>query len=119
MQVIAIKSERERVREVRKILRSVGNSIGSVHFRKRSDGSKRRMSYRIRVSKPTYAAIPTGKMENKWRRDMENNLMTVFSVNTVRYNKKGKMCGRGDYRSVPLENVDRICVKVEIYKIVR
>lgn len=119
MQVISIKSERARISKVRSIIRSAGNSIGSVHFRKRSDGSKRRMSYRIRVFKPTYAPAPTGKMENKWEKSLRDNLITVFDVNKVRYNKKGQMCGRGDWRSVPLEGVERICVKGEIYKIVK
>lgn len=116
MHVIDIKSTRSRVRKVRAIMKSAGNAIGSVYFKKRSDGAKRKMSYRLRVFKPTYAAKPKGDHARKARFD--ENSMTVFDTNIVRYNKKGKMNGRGDYRTVPLENVNRICVNGEIYKIV-
>lgn len=115
MHVIDIKSTRARVRKVRELIRSAGNSIGSVHFRKRSDGTKRKMSYRLRVFKPTYASKPKGSHTRKAKAD--ESLMTVFDVNLVRYNRQGRMCGRGDYRTVPLENVERICVNGQIYKI--
>jgi len=49
----------------------------------------------------------------------EHDLITVFSTNTVRYNGKGRMNGRGEYRSIPLDTVYRVCVNGEIYKILQ
>jgi len=119
MQVISIKSDKARSEKVRSIIRSAGNSFGSVYFTKRSDGKKRRMSYRLRVSKPTYAPKPSGKMKDKWQKKIEDNVITVFDCNKVLYNKKGLMSGRGAWRSIPLENVERICVNGQIYKITK
>lgn len=76
------------------------------------------MSYRLHVRKPTYAKIP--KSNNAYKRklqDAKNMLITVFDVNAVRYNRKGKMSGRGEWKSIPLDGVTRICVNGEIYKI--
>lgn len=117
MKVINVKSERARVRTIKKIMESAGNSIGNVHFIKRSDGSKRRMSYRLHVRKPSYAPAPKGS--NKKKIDIKNNQITVFDVNKVRYNRQGKMNGRGDYRTVPLDSVTRISVNGEIYKVIK
>jgi len=118
MKEIVLKSLPKRIRKVRSLLESVGHQIGSVHFVKRSDGLKRRMSYRLHVKSPSYAHKPNGK---KWQenraKDSDNLQITVFDVNKIRYDKKGKMNGRGDWRSVPLENVTRIAVNGEIYKI--
>ena len=118
MQVIAIKSERARVKKVKSLILSAGNQIGSVHFTKRSDNSKRRMCFRLHTQKPTYAMSPSGKkVQARKAKDSDNLQMTVFDVNKVLY-KKGKMCGRGDWRSIPLENVERVCVQGQIYKII-
>lgn len=119
MKVLEFKDRESRVKAVRELIQSAGNKIGSVHFKKRSDGSKRRISYRLRVKKPTYASAPSGKKSFKHRKiNEEHDLITVFSTNTVRYNDKGRMNGRGEYRSIPLDGVYRICVNGEIYKIV-
>jgi len=123
MQIIEKSRTRDRVRAVKKLMLSAGNHMASVHFIKRTDGSKRKMSYRLRVRKPTYAAIPKDKatFDNflKRKENEKSNLITVFDCNKVRYNKKGKMNGRGDWRSIPLDSVTRIAVGGEIYKIVQ
>ena len=119
MQVVKVSSVKARVKRVRSLITSVGNRIGSVHFVKRSDGTKRKMSYRLHVQKPTYAVSPTGKRfkDNK-AKNSDNLQVTVFDVNKIRYNNKGRMCGRGDWRTIPLETVTRVAVNGEIYKIV-
>jgi len=119
MKLITVKSLKARVRRVKDIIQSAGNQIGNVHFIKRTDGTRRRMAYRLRVNKPTYASKPTGKRfkANK-AKDSDNLQVTVFDVNKIRYNHQGRMCGRGDWRTVPLETVTRIAVNGEIYKIV-
>jgi len=118
MQVIVRKTEEARIRKVRDLILSAGNTIGSVHFRKRSDGEKRRMCFRLHASKPTYAMKPTGKrFQASKKRDEAHNMMTVLDVNKVRRNKQGKIAGRGDWRTIPLDTVERVCVKGEIYKI--
>lgn len=117
MQIVQSKSVNDRIQKVRKLIESTGNKIGSVHFIKRSDGTKRKMSYRMHVSKPTYATKPTGNKDTR-SKDVSNNQLTVFDVNKVRYNKRGKMNGRGDWRTIPLENVVRVAVNGEIHKII-
>jgi len=110
----------KRVQRVKKLIESAGNLMGSVHFIKRSDGTKRRMSYRLHVTQPTYATSPTGKSFRKRKsQDADNLQMTVLDVNKVRYNAKGRMCGRGDWRTIPLEAVTRVCVNGSIYKIIQ
>ena len=119
MQVVKVKSVKDKVRKVRSLITLAGNQIGSVHFIKRSDGTKRKMSYRLHVQKPTYASSPTGKrFKQKKAKDSDNNLITVFDTNAVRYNNKSRMCGRGEYKSIPLDGVTRIKVGGEIYKII-
>lgn len=122
MKVIVRKTEKARVRKVRDIILSAGNTIGSVHFRKRSDGSKRRMCYRLHATKPSYAQQPSGdKFKVRKARDSDNNMLTVLDVNKVLRAKsgrrKGKISGRGDWRTISLETVERVCVKGIIYKI--
>jgi hypothetical protein len=117
MEVIVCKSEKERVRKVRQLIQSAGNTIGSAHFRKRSDGSKRKMCYRLNAQKPTYAMRPNGKrFKSRKARDEDNQMLTVLDVNKVRRDKNGKIAGRGDWRTIPLETVERVCVKGTIYK---
>jgi len=118
MQVIVRKTEKARVRKVKDLILSAGHTIGSVHFLKRSDGTKRRMCFRLHASKPTYATKPTGKrFKSRKARDSDNLMLTVLDVNKIRRDKKGKISGRGDWRTIPLESVERVCVKGEIYKI--
>jgi len=119
MKTLTIKSESGRINKVRKLIRSVGNQIGSVHFIRRSDGKLRKMAYRLRVQSPTYATKPTGKrFLQKKERDEANLQITVFDVNKIRRDKNGRMCGRGDWRTIPLENVRRLCVGGTIYRVV-
>ena len=118
MQVIKTRSRVARIKKVQTLIESAGNKIGSVHFRKRSDGTLRRMCYRLHVQTPGYAIKPTGKtIQKRVSKDRDNLQMTVFDVNKVRRDKKGKISGRGDWRTIPLESVERVCVKGEIYKI--
>lgn len=98
---------------VRTIIEKAGNQIASVHFKKRSDGSIRKMAYRLHVKNPTVAKAPKGKI-NKKNIDKANSQMTVFDVNkTVRQN--GEIIGRGAWRTIPLENVLRVCIKGKEY----
>lgn len=118
MKVIKVKG-RAKVSKVKSLMKSIGNHIGVVHFIKRSDGRKRKMSYRLRVFNPQYAKAPTGKNSKKQKKiNSDKNLMTVFDTNCFRYNNKGKLCGRGSYKSVPLDSVTRLAVGGEIYKFV-
>jgi hypothetical protein len=114
-----VKSVQDKVRKVTKLIRLAGNRIGSVRFVKRSDGTRRRMSYRLHVEEPTYASQPTGKrFRNNKIKDRKNRQMTVFDVNKINYNHKGRMNGRGNWRTIPLENVTRVAVNGEIYKVI-
>jgi len=118
MEKVVVKSLPARIKKVRKLILSAGNTIGSVHFRKRSDGSRRRMCYRLHSSKPTYATKPTGKMhKQRVAKDSDNFQMTVLDCNKVVRDKKGRISGRGAWRTIPLENVERVCVRGKIYKI--
>ena len=96
---------------------SVGNSFGAVSFRKRSDNTVRKMAFRIHVKNPTYAKKPEGKIKFRKTQDAENNILTIFDANVVRYNNKDRMCGRGNYRSIPLDKVFRLKVGGTIYHI--
>ncbi len=116
MKIINSINQKDKVTKVRNIIKSAGNKIASVHFIKRSDGSKRKMSFRLRVNTPTYANKPKGDKLTPLK-DYNNNQMTVFDVNKVTYNSKGKMNGRGAWRTIPLENVTRVVVNGEIHKI--
>ena len=119
MKIVKVKSESRRVKIAKKLIESAGNQMGSCWFRKRSDGSKRRMSFRLHVQKPSYASKPTGKhFQETKAKDSDNHQMTVLDVNKVRYNNKGRICGRADWRTIPLETVERVAVRGEIYRIV-
>ena len=113
MQIIEAKSVREKVRKAKKIMESAGRQIANVWFLKRNDGSLRKMSYRVGVKKPTYVRSPRGKgiVDNQ-----KHNLLTVFDTNVMKYNKNGKLNGRGGYRSVPLDAVIRISTGGTIYR---
>ena len=118
MKVVDVCRPCNKNRMVKSLLMSVGNKIGSVHFKSRTSGKVKRMAFRLHVTNPTYAKKPKGKkfMERK-SRDAEKNLLTVFSTNSLRYDKDGKLCGRGDYRSIPLEGVFRVKVNGVIHRI--
>lgn len=119
MQVITVKSVKAKVRKVRKLMESVGNQFGAVWFIRRKDGKLRKMAYRLHVQHPSYEKVPTGKkFLYKKALDSEKNLLTVFDTNTLRYNNKKRLCGRGGFRSVPLDGVVRLKVNGEIYKII-
>ena len=111
MEVIVRKSKKARMRKVRDLILSAGNQFGSVHFRKRSDGSKRKMCYRLHTAKPTYATKPSGKrFQARKARDSDNNMITVIDTNAVIRDCQGRIAGRGAWKTIPLENVVRVCV---------
>ena len=100
---------------LRKVIESAGNQIGSVHFIKRSTGELRKMSYRLHVTNPRYAKKPMGK---KVIDDVANTQMTVFDTNKVIKDKEtGEVIGRGAWRTIPLENVVRITAGGKTYLI--
>jgi hypothetical protein len=108
--------------DVEVLLRKAGNKIGSVHFEKRTDKSLRKMCYRLHVKNPKNANAPKGN--NRKGVNKRNKQMTVYDVNKVirnkakeiQYDENGKQ-QRGAWRTVPLENVVRICVDGITYKI--
>ena len=109
---------------VGEMIKNAGTRIGSVYFRKRSDGKLRKMSYRLHVTNPSVAVVPKGVVKGKCSNcdscgchgekhthkdiDKRNNQVTVFDTNKVVRDKDGKVIGRGAWRCVPLENVIRI-----------
>ena len=119
MQVIETKSKREKVRKVSALMNSIGNQIGSVWFHKRSNGELRKIAFRNHVTKPQYEKEPTGeKFLYKKAKDAEKDLRTIFDCNVLRYNNKGKLCGRGAYKSLPLDGVVRLKVGGVIYRFI-
>ena len=119
MKAINVKSEKSRVKMVKKLMESCGNQIGSVWFYKRSDGELRKMSYRLHVRTPTYEKKPHGKnIFYRKNKNAEKNLMTVFDTNVMRYNNKNRVCGRGGYKSIPIDGVIRLKVGGTIYKVI-
>jgi hypothetical protein len=106
-----------RIKRVRKVIESAGNTIGSVHFIKRSNHELRRMSFRLHVKNPSMAQAPRTNAKNRYK-DRDNLQMTVLDANKVIRDDKGKAIGRGAYRTIPLENVERISVKGKVYNIV-
>ena len=110
-----------RINKVRDIIRSADNTIGSVHFTKRG-GGERKMAFRLHVTNPSVARAPkslsTDRNLTKRLKDLKNLQLTVFDVNKVNRDKDGQIIGRGAWRTVPLENVTRICVKGTVYNII-
>ena len=96
---------------IRRIIESAGNQMGSVHFIKRSTGTLRKMSYRLHVTNPKFAKKPSG---HKVVNDVANDQMTVFDVNKP-VKKDGEVIGRGAWRTIPLENVCRIVAGGKTY----
>ena len=116
MNIVETKSVREKVSKVKGLIKSAGNQMVGITFVKRSDGSKRKIAGRFRVYKPTYASVPSGK---KMRySSKEKGLATIFDCNALKYNRKGKLCGRGAWKSFGLESVERFKVNGTIYKFV-
>ena len=117
MEIVTVKGS-NKIRKVNKLMNSIGNQIGSVHFIKRSDGKLRKMTYRLHVTHPTYEKEPNGKFAFRKAMDSDKHLITVFDTNSLRYSKKGKLNGRGNYKCVPLNGVVRLKVNGTIYKFV-
>lgn len=120
MNIVKVKNDREHAKRAKAIMLEAGNHIGVVHFRTKKENKKRRISYRLHVSHPTYAPVPKGTGHKKQQEiNRKHDLITVFDTNMVRYNKSGsKMTGRGGFKSIPLTNITRIAVGGEIYKFV-
>ena len=107
-----------RLKKVRKVIESAGNKIGSVHFRKRSNGELRKMAYRLHVKNPSTATAPKTDSNTKFK-DKDNLQMTVLDVNKVVRDQDGNIIGRGAYRTIPLENVERVAVKGKVYVVIK
>jgi len=80
------------------------------------------MAFRRHVINPSYAPSPNSKsFKSRKAQDSDNMQLTVLDVNKVLRAKsgrrKGKISGRGAFRTIPLENVKRLCVQGTIYKI--
>ena len=120
MQVIQARNVRERVSRVRKLIQSAGNHIFAVSFIAKGTGQLRKMSCRSHVVKPQYVKAPTRK-NSLYKKDIDrsNDLITVYDNNCLRYDKEGRLNGRGSYKSIPLANVTRIKVGGEIYKVMQ
>lgn len=127
------------VGNIRDIIKQAGNTIGSVHFNKRSDGQLRKMSYRLHVKKPSVARAPKGDVKddtgtklmdsvgsfqfnpngvtvikmrhNRKDIDLANNQMTILDCNKVVRDENGAVKGRGAWRTIPLETVTQVTVK--------
>ena len=113
---LKFKSLPARINRVRKLIESAGNTIGSVHFKKRTDGEYRKMAYRLHVRNPSTALSPKGAVK-KSHIDWRNLQMTVIDCNKPVKDSSGKIIGRGAWRTIPLEMVSRVAVKGKIYKI--
>jgi hypothetical protein len=115
MKTIVTRSTKQRVRVAKKLIESAGNQIFSVHFITRGDGAMRKMSCRNHVMKPQYAGVPSGKRQYDPKK---YNLAVVFDVNSLRYNRRDKLCGRGSWKSIPMDSITRIKTGGEIYRFV-
>ena len=101
---------------VRQIIESAGTHLASVHFIKRSTGELRKMSYRLHVTNPSYAQKPMGnKVREHKAKDEANDQISVFSNNEIIRDEDGNKIGRGDWRTIPLENVKQVTVKGKRY----
>ena len=119
---------------IRDRLMEVGGSIGSVWFYKRTDGTLRKMCFKLRVSNPKYVKAPKSEhstiitiMPNGSSRvtfsktknvDEANNQLRVFDCNLHILDAEGKVTGkRGGYRMINLEGVVRMKIKGTIINI--
>jgi len=103
---------------IKEIIRYAQTKIGSVHFIKK-DGTLRKMTYRVKVFKPSIAPKVKGKKDWKERKTFQekHNIMTVLDTNKV-IRKRNKIVGRGAWRSIPLNRVVRVIVNNIEYLIV-
>lgn len=115
MQELVLKSRKARVSKVRKLIDAAGNQLVAASFITRGDGTKRKMVFRRRVEKPTYAGIPRGKRPYNPK---NYDLLNVFDVNCLRYNRLGKLNGRGGWKSIPLDAITRIKTAGVVYRII-
>ena len=116
-QTIVTRTLPQRLKKVRTLIESAGNTIASVHFRKRENGELRKMAFRRHVKKPTIARTPSTNTTSKTKDfDRDNLQMRVLDVNKVVKHRDGTV-GRGAWRMIPLEGVERVCVKGETYLI--
>ena len=135
--MINIKAINPPVSWVKNQLEKAGSNFGSVRFIKRTDGTERRMCYKLHVSNPQHVKAPKsdkpigqktyqikdGAVQvltfDNHKTTLENNhLLTVFDVNLPIRDKEGKVTGkRGGYRSVPLNAVTRICAAGNVVEI--
>ncbi len=121
-EVVIVDADPESIRE---LMQQAGNKIASVHFIRRSNNELRKMCYRLHVSQPTFANAPKGKKTaNRKAIDNNNNQITVFDVNKVLRSNTGEILKdengkqkRGDWRTVPLENVTRVKIDGIAYTI--
>ena len=108
----------ERVKKVREKILNAGNTIGSVEFIKRTDDTKRLMSFRLHVVNPSFASSPvSGSKKRDKYYNIENMQLTVLDVNKNIRDASGTIIGRGAYRTIPLENVLKISVRGVVYEV--
>ena len=105
-----------KVRFVKKLIKAAGNQMVGITFISRKKGNRRKIAGRFRVRKPQYASEPSGKKSRYNPKDY--NLATIFDCNCLKYNKRGRLCGRGSWKSFGMESVERFKVSGTIYKFV-
>jgi len=115
MKELVLKSKRARVSKVRKLIEAAGNQLVAVSFITRGDGTKRKMVFRRRVEKPTYASIPHG---HRPYNPKNYDLLTVFDTNVLKYNRQHRLNGRGGWKSIPLDGITRIKTGGMVYRII-
>lgn len=97
---------------IREQVFSVGSSIGSVNFIKKSNGLMRKMCYKLHCKNPSAAKTPSGKSKiDRKAIDKVNNNLTVLDCNSVVRDKEGNIIGRGSWKSIPINNITRIRAK--------
>lgn len=111
---------------IREKILKAGNKIGSVYFYRRSDNKLRKICYRLHsyksLKRNTECLTSSNRAShnnrsnrsNRRQVDMANNLITVLSTNDIKRDKLGNILGRGQYKSIPLDRIIRICVNGEI-----
>ena len=114
MEKIVVRTKRDKIRVVKNLIKLAGNRMTGITFIKREDGSSRKICGRFKVSKPTYAHVPSGK-KMKYN-PKEKNLATIFDCNVLRYNRSGKLNGRGDWRCFGMDSVKRMKINGVVYK---
>lgn len=108
-------SRSKKIRKIRSLIGKLGNQIGAVTFKKRITGELRRMTFRLNVVDPTYAKTVKGNRDTR-KINEENDQITVFDCGVVNRNRKDRINGRGDWRTIPLENVMKLTVNGGKYR---